>query len=163
MTTPQQSTMTIDQFGTKHWSNINNKLHRIDGPAVEYANGGKYWYLDGKLHRIDGPAVECADGGKEWYVDGKRHRVYGPAIECADGGKYWWLDGKLHRIDGPAVEWADGYKEWYLDGKRLSKKEFDQQNKQMKEAAEQAKMAVNASCCGKIVEIDGKKYKLVEV
>jgi hypothetical protein len=23
-------------------------LHRIDGPAIERANGDKYWYLDGK-------------------------------------------------------------------------------------------------------------------
>jgi hypothetical protein len=47
-------------------------LHRTDGPAIEYANGSKYWYVDGKLHRTDGPAVEYSDGSKEWYVDGKR-------------------------------------------------------------------------------------------
>jgi hypothetical protein len=47
-------------------------LHRIDGPAVEYANGDKSWYVDGKLHRIDGPAIEYLNGeDKHWYVDGK--------------------------------------------------------------------------------------------
>ena len=46
-------------------------LHRIDGPAREYADGDKFWHVNGKLHRNDGPAVEYADGGKRWYVDGK--------------------------------------------------------------------------------------------
>jgi hypothetical protein len=36
----------------------NGKLHREDGPAVEYADGSKKWYLNGKLHREGGPAVE---------------------------------------------------------------------------------------------------------
>jgi len=65
-------------------------------PVVkEWANGDKYWYLDGKLHREDGPAVEYADGTKWWYLDGKRHREDGPAIERANGPKSWWLNGKL--------------------------------------------------------------------
>ena len=46
-------------------------LHREDGPAVEYADGGKYWYLNGKLHREDGPAAEWANGTKYWYLNGK--------------------------------------------------------------------------------------------
>ena len=37
-------------------------LHREDGPAIEYANGNKHWYLNGKLHREDGPAIENANG-----------------------------------------------------------------------------------------------------
>ena len=51
------------------------------------------WYLNGKLHREDGPAIEWADGGKEWFLHGKRHREDGPAIEWADGGKFWFLNG----------------------------------------------------------------------
>ena len=50
---------------------MNDKLHREDGPAREYANGDKYWYLNGKLHREDGPAREYADGTKVWYLNGK--------------------------------------------------------------------------------------------
>ena len=34
-----------------------------------YANGDKYWYLNGKRHREDGPAVEFADGSKWWYLN----------------------------------------------------------------------------------------------
>jgi len=36
--------------GTKHWY-LNGRLHREDGPAVEYANGDKCWYLNGKLDK----------------------------------------------------------------------------------------------------------------
>ena len=46
-------------------------LHRIDGPAVEFAGGDKEWHVDGKLHRIDGPAVEFANGDKLWHIDNK--------------------------------------------------------------------------------------------
>jgi hypothetical protein len=44
--------------------------HRIDGPAIEYADGSKAWYVNGKLHRTDGPAIAYADGDKVWWVDG---------------------------------------------------------------------------------------------
>ena len=58
-----------------------------------YANGDKRWYLDGKLHREDGPAIEWANGIKEWYLNGNRHREDGPAIESATGIKEWYLNG----------------------------------------------------------------------
>jgi hypothetical protein len=40
---------------------LNNKYHRIDGPAfIEYSTDSKIWYLsywvNGQLHRLDGPA-----------------------------------------------------------------------------------------------------------
>ena len=31
---------------------------------------GTKWYLDGQLHRKDGPAIEWIDGDKEWYLYG---------------------------------------------------------------------------------------------
>ena len=40
--------LTIDEYGTKHWY-LNGKLHRTDGPAIEYRNGTKCWYLNGKI------------------------------------------------------------------------------------------------------------------
>ena len=84
----------VDDTGTKRWY-VDDKVHRTDGPACEYADGSKCWYHDGKLHRVDGPAVEYASGTKCWYVDNKLHRVDGPAVEWGDGGsKSWWLDGK---------------------------------------------------------------------
>ena len=36
--------------GTKRWQ-LNGKLHREDGPAVEHFDGVKYWHLNGnKIH-----------------------------------------------------------------------------------------------------------------
>ena len=63
---------------------------------VDVKTHGKYYYKDRGmtiLHRLDGPAVEWADGSKAWWVDGKRHRLDGPAYEYADGHKSWWVDG----------------------------------------------------------------------
>ena len=57
-------------------------------------NGTKVWWVDGKLHRTDGPAVEWADGSKVWHLNDKLHRTDGPATEYADGTKVWWVDGK---------------------------------------------------------------------
>ena len=47
-------------------------LHREDGPAVEWSNGSKEWYINGKLHREDGPAMESSSGFHDsWYINGK--------------------------------------------------------------------------------------------
>jgi len=60
------------------------------------SGGDKEWYLNGKLHREDGPAIEYVDGDKEWWLNGQRHREDGPAIELYfyDIDKRWWLNGK---------------------------------------------------------------------
>jgi len=71
------------------------RLHRLNGPAIERANGDKEWYLYGKLHRADGPAVIKADGEMKWYQHGKHHRVDGPAIIKADGEMKWYQYGQL--------------------------------------------------------------------
>ncbi len=34
-----------------------------------YADGSKYWCLNGKFHREDGPAMELANGFNYWYLD----------------------------------------------------------------------------------------------
>jgi hypothetical protein len=86
--------LEIDDAATKRWYNEKGELHRKDGPAVEYFNGGKEWWINNKLHREDGPAVEYIDGDQEWYIDGKRHREDGPAVEYASGTKEWWYNGE---------------------------------------------------------------------
>ena len=45
----------INALGTKSYY-VNNKLHREDGPAIEWDNGDKYWYKNGLLHRENNPA-----------------------------------------------------------------------------------------------------------
>jgi len=65
-----------NRYENKHfrrfeWFNKKGLLHREDGPAVEYIDGGKHWYVNGKRHRLDGPAVENANGGIEYCINGK--------------------------------------------------------------------------------------------
>jgi hypothetical protein len=98
-------TVVVDNEGNKRWYH-NDKLHRADGPAVEYVDGSKCWCVDGKLHRTDGPAIECVAGNKLL------------------GVKYWYHDGELHRTDGPAIEWANGIKAWYLDDVKLTEAQW---------------------------------------
>ena len=65
-------------------------------------NGKKIYYKDKEMtiiHREDGPAVEFTDGYKAWYINGKRHREDGPAIEYVSeteyvsGTKEWFING----------------------------------------------------------------------
>lgn len=42
-----------------------------DGMHVDY-QGNKTWYLNGVLHREDGPAVEWVNGYKSWWLHGQR-------------------------------------------------------------------------------------------
>ena len=70
----------VNRYGTKGWY-LNDQLHRINGPAIEYANGDRVWYLNGKYHREDGPAVEHANGDRVWYLNVQLHRINGPAVE----------------------------------------------------------------------------------
>ena len=89
--------------------------------------GSKFYYKDKEmkiLHREDGPAVEWWDGSKEWYLNGKLHREDGPAVEWWDGYKAWYLNGERHREDGPAIEWNDGDKSWYLNGVYHTEEQF---------------------------------------
>ena len=65
-------TVKVYDDGVKHWC-LNGRIHREDGPAVEWDDGEKYWYLNGKLHREDGPAIEWDDGTKLWYLNGTKY------------------------------------------------------------------------------------------
>jgi len=33
------------------YQNEKGECHREDGPAVEYNNGDRWWYINGKYHR----------------------------------------------------------------------------------------------------------------
>ena len=115
--------------------------------------GETYWYQNKKLSRHDGPAVELPGGRKEFWVNGKLHNLNGPARNASSYDEYY-VNGELHREDGPAIEYHDeknkGYDTYFLRGKQLSKEQFD--------------VAIAAQYRdGKVVELDGKKYKLTEI
>ena len=82
----------VDKCGTRRYFNNADKLHRTDGPAVEYTDGDKFWWQNGLLHRTDGPAIERANGTKEWFQNGHRHRIDGVAIDYANGCKRWFIN-----------------------------------------------------------------------
>ena len=59
-----------NSLGTFYYKDLENRiLHRVDGPAAEYANGSKSWYLNGKPHRLDGPTFKNAYGQGVWCVN----------------------------------------------------------------------------------------------
>ena len=68
------------------------------------------------------------------------------------GDKFYYSDKEmelLHREDGPAFEGANGYKSWWINDNQFTEAEFN------------ARKNNKPSCAGKVVEIDGKKYKLI--
>ena len=67
-----------------------NKYYYKDGSILDHSG------YDKRLHREGGPAIEWADGSKFWYLNGKAHRVDGPAVEFPNGTKYWGLNGQEH-------------------------------------------------------------------
>lgn len=46
------------------------KLHRVNGPAIEYLDGTKYWWLNDDMHRADGPAIIYPSGSVEYVFEG---------------------------------------------------------------------------------------------
>ena len=46
------------------------QLMKLMPDFIERENGDREWYRNGKLHRENGPAVEFADGEKDWFLDG---------------------------------------------------------------------------------------------
>jgi hypothetical protein len=63
---------------------INIQHHKINGP-----------------HRMNSPAIEWANGDKEWWSWCERHREDGPAVEGIDGSKLWYL----FRLNYSEEEW----------------------------------------------------------
>ena len=74
---------------------MRDELHRLTGCRTSWRNG--------KLHRDDGPAIEWADGYSAFWREGKRHRDDGPAIEYPNGYREWWRDGVQQRAPGSRV------------------------------------------------------------
>ena len=54
-----------------HYKNGTSIIHREDGPAIEWVDEDKQWYINGKPHRLDGPAIEFSNGDKLWYYNGR--------------------------------------------------------------------------------------------
>jgi len=96
-----ESFLEISWNGAKLWRDKYGQFHRLNGPAIEYANGDQSWFEHGLLHRIDGPAMTFYRGGGKWHYrwhkKGIMHREDGPAVICSGGEKEWWLDGVFYQ------------------------------------------------------------------
>jgi len=72
--------------------------HRSNGPAIEEADGTKWWYEKDEIHRSGGPAIEdVRDQLSEWYDAGWLHREDGPARVHWDGRVEYWKHGVFQR------------------------------------------------------------------
>jgi hypothetical protein len=52
--------------------NFDGHFHCSNGPAIEYKNGSRFWYVRGYCHRENGPAKEFSTGRKEYWLFGER-------------------------------------------------------------------------------------------
>lgn len=100
-------------------------LHRLDGPAVTYADGTNYYYRYGLLHRdpAEGPAVIHASGKLEYWVDGMLLSSGGRAPK-AKTPSFVHDDIEAGDGDHPIHEWREsvivgatvlGYTDWLSD------------------------------------------------
>jgi len=108
-----------DVFYTKPWI---DEYHREDGPAVEWADGGKFWYINGKCHKEHGPSSMYADGSNFWLINGEYHREDGPAAEYPDKDLFWFVAGGFCRLGGPVSEGAEEQRRWFLNHKEYTEK-----------------------------------------
>ncbi len=90
--------LSVSRAGVKRWK-VNGKLHRLDGPALEYPDGTHAWYYYDVVHRADGPALRTQQKSYEWRYWNKLHRLLGPAVEYDNGRVEWWLEGKQLRFE----------------------------------------------------------------
>jgi hypothetical protein len=90
----------------------------MDNPIID-GSGNKRWRLNNKLHRTDGPAVEFTDGDREWWVNGKMHRTDGPAVDWSSGEE-WYLDNQKYTFD----EWLEANKNLTYEQKVMMKLQY---------------------------------------
>ena len=72
----------------------------IEYTVKVYYNGTKEWRLNGEYHREDGPAIEWANGCKSWWLNDEEvteeeHKRRTSKATCA---------GKVVKIDGIEYE-----------------------------------------------------------
>jgi hypothetical protein len=107
----------IEDDGSIHYY-LGDLHHNPEGPAVIAYDGlhKEYWYK-GMRHRIEGPAIQYADGDYEYFEQGRRHNLKGPA-KCIDGVVEYWIDGRQYLSEDEYIMklFAMGY----VNGKKLT-------------------------------------------
>lgn len=91
MSVSNETKMYINEYGDKLWRNEKGELHREDGPAIEYPDGYKQWYINGKRHRADGPAIEGLYQLKKKYTSTNDYLL---DVVKANSYNKWYYDGQ---------------------------------------------------------------------
>ena len=153
---------------SEEFRNQHGIRHHAAGPAVRvwHENGQiayEMYYLNGELHTAAGLAYRSwHENGQlaceAYYLNGKLHNESGPAIRewCENGQLIWeicYRHGNRHNAAGPAHRaWHENgqlrLEEYWLDGHHLTKSYWET-------------LVKPSPCDGQIVEIEGRRYKLV--
>jgi hypothetical protein len=105
--TMRASTLTVEESAVHVWRDPQSKLHRVNGPSIEYPDGSADWFKHGALVKklyTTGTIVhyrDVADGPEEDARLVTKHRLDGPAVICLEGLEFWYV-GDQH-IDPDAV------------------------------------------------------------
>ena len=67
---PLEPLLRIVDFSDRIEWRKEDKIHREDGPAIEYHNGDRLWLMEDVLHREEGPAIEWNNGNTDYFVYG---------------------------------------------------------------------------------------------
>ena len=62
-------TKIVNEWGCIYFKNEKGDYHKEDGPAVEYPNGYKAWFINGERHREDGPARITSEGILQYWLN----------------------------------------------------------------------------------------------
>lgn len=90
-------------LSVKHMSMILGTMSensKLPNGKMECSWGGTIWFKDKKVHRDNGPAMEFPDGSWTYYSNGRASREDGPAHFCAIAKSIdWCLSGKTYSFD----------------------------------------------------------------
>lgn len=67
---PESTKKVSKNARVAYWQDSDGRFHRRNGPAVQWDDGEKVWYIHGQFHRENGPAIEQSDGRTEYYLFG---------------------------------------------------------------------------------------------
>jgi hypothetical protein len=96
-------------YETIWYSSNTKRRHRLEGPAEEFADGTKFWRINGLISRLNGPAVEYPSGNVAYYIDGEyltpenyikeiaRRNTPTPPPDSCDG-KVVEIEGKKYQL-----------------------------------------------------------------
>jgi hypothetical protein len=64
---------------------------------IDETTKAKHWFLGDKLHREDGPAIEYVDGNEWHYYNDEYIDNWSSEIKQTDWSRFWYINGQ--RID----------------------------------------------------------------